>query len=154
VVSTIVNSYLYKGFIFGRFNMYVSSHCLAMSYPTIILRARHGNGVEIPCSRQGPALHWGKIPAPNEDGHGDRDQSSSRNGDEDGGQFSPCPCPCPRSWFLALRDIPVPVPIPIPAFPSLNGEKSSSLFLFLDFSWIILCDLCTVKLVLHGLLKL
>ena len=87
--------------------------------------------VGIPHLHLGFVPHQGKIFAPNEDGG--KNQSSSRDRDEGHGSiFTPFPSPL--------------------SHPQL--EKNSHRFFFLDFSWINLCNLCIVKLVLHRLVKL
>jgi len=91
-----------------------------------------------------PALNWGKMPRPPPMGMGTRMgieiNPRAGMGTRKAINFHPHPL-----LFLASRDI--PFPFPFPAFPIPPR------FFFLDFNWIILCNLCIVKLVLHGLVK-
>jgi len=89
---------------------------------------RDGNGAEISCSCRDPASHWGKILAP---------RVEMQTGTGTGVNFHLVFIPA-----SPLREI---SPFPFSLFRPQLG-KNLPFLLFLDFSCIIFCNLCIVKL--------
>ena len=104
------------------------------SAPSSLLR--NGSGVGF------LTLHWEKICAL--DGDRGRDRNQSQVGTETEVNFLPATIPiCPLQG-ISIRPL---------SRPRL-GKISHSYFPFLDFGWMILYNLCIIKFVLFGLIKL
>ena len=103
------------------------------------------NGAKILYSHQGLGLHWKKFLPPMKMGAGTGTKSYLRAGMGNGNEvnfhpFPPSLCERFSSPFLLFRH--------------WLEKNLHSYFCFLDFSWIILCNLCIIKLILYELVKL